>query len=331
MSSASHDTRSGWRPTHQDPLFIMAMDHRDSFGSKLFGVAKGAEPDAEQTAAMESAKGLIADGLAEAAGRLATGRPGILVDEQYGQAVVDRAKADDALVLAVPIEASGQEWFTLLRGDDWLEHLVKLEPDYAKVLVRDNPQFDPERRQQQLQELGRVSAGLAEAGIPLLLELLVPATHEQLQQVGGDEFRYDRDLRPQLVVQVLADTQAYGVRPALWKVEGLETVPAAQAVADQAVAGPAAGRRSSPSGAASADGAGPRLIVLGRDAPTERLDHWLEVASSVEQFVGFAIGRSIWEGALGEFTASDRGPDAAGLARSRIADRYLGFTRHWRT
>ena len=37
------------------------------------------------------------------------------------------------------------------------------------------------------------------------------------------------------------------------------------------------------------------LIVLGRDAPAERLDHWLEVASQVDAFVGFAIGRSIWE------------------------------------
>jgi myo-inositol catabolism protein IolC len=35
--------------------------------------------------------------------------------------------------------------------------------------------------------------------------------------------------------------------------------------------------------------------VLGRDAPAQRLDHWLSVAAQVDAFVGFAIGRSIWE------------------------------------
>ena len=36
-------------------------------------------------------------------------------------------------------------------------------------------------------------------------------------------------------------------------------------------------------------------MVLGRDAPQDRLEHWLGVAAGVDGFVGFAIGRSIWE------------------------------------
>jgi len=36
-----------WQPRHDDPLFILAMDHRDSFGKTLFGVEND-RPDAGQ-------------------------------------------------------------------------------------------------------------------------------------------------------------------------------------------------------------------------------------------------------------------------------------------
>jgi myo-inositol catabolism protein IolC len=71
------------------------------------------------------------------------------------------------------------------------------------------------------------------------------------------------------------------------------------------------------------------LIVLGRDAPAERLDHWLEVASQVPAFVGFAIGRSIWEDVVQGYEASDHGHVAADDARSKIAGLYLRFAAHW--
>jgi myo-inositol catabolism protein IolC len=134
-----------------------------------------------------------------------------------------------------------------------------------------------------------------------------------LAAAGQDARGYDRDIRPGLVARVIADNQAHGIEPALWKVEGLETVEAAQQVAEQAKVG---GR--------DAD-----LIVLGRDAPADRLDRWLEVASQVEEFVGFAIGRSIWEEVIADFEASGHDDRAAGEARAKIADRYLGFIAHW--
>jgi myo-inositol catabolism protein IolC len=303
----------GWQPRHDDPLFILAMDHRESFGKTLFGV-KDDGPDAAQAAAMRAAKRLIFEGLQTALPSLTSGRAGVLVDERYGQDVIDVIRhGEPPVVLAVPVEASGHDWFTLEWGDRWLEHVEAVKPDYAKVLVRDNPDFDATRREAQLGGLAQVSAGLQEAGVPLLYELLVPGTDAQLDQVGHDTDAYDRDVRPGLVVRVIADNQAHGVEPALWKVEGLETVGAARQVAGQAKAG---GR--------AAD-----LIVLGRDAPTERLDHWLEVASQVDAFVGFAIGRSIWEDAVREYEASDRGQRAADQARRTVAERYLGFVAHW--
>ena len=291
------------QPRHDDPLFILAMDHRDSFGRTLFGV-RDDKPDPDQLRRMRAAKRLIFDGLIMAQDRLRYGRAGVLVDEQYGQEVIDEArKLRDTIALAVPVEASGHPWFTLQWGKEWLDRVERIGPDYAKVLVRDNPDLDPGDREQQFDMLGEVSERLHEIGVPLLYELLVPATDAQLAAAGGDTERYDREIRPGLVVQVIADNQDHGIEPALWKVEGLETVRAAELVAAQAKAG----RRT-------AD-----LIVLGRDAPTERLNHWLEVASQVPAFVGFAIGRSIWEDVL----RTGGGPDA-------VAERYLAFAGHWR-
>ena len=177
---------AAWQPRHRDPLFILAMDHRESFGKKLFGVRDDA-PDPDQAAAMRAAKRLTFEGLQGALPSVTSGRAGVLVDERYGQDVVAAVRdGGPPVVLAVPVEASGHDWFTLEWGDQWLEHVETVKPDYAKVLVRDNPDFDPARREAQLGRLEQVSAGLQEAGVPLLYELLVPATDAQLDQAGHD-------------------------------------------------------------------------------------------------------------------------------------------------
>ncbi len=242
---------SGWQPRHDDPLFILAMDHRASFGKTLFEV-KNDDPDPAEVTAMESAKQLIFEGLQAALPSVTYGRIGVLVDERYGQSVIHAVRGSgQPIVLAVPVEASGHDWFTLEWGDQWLEHVETVRPDYAKVLIRDNPAFDAADREAQFSRLAQVGAGLRGAGVPLLYELLVPATGAQLEAAGHDAAAYDRNIRPGLVATVIADNQAHGVEPALWKVEGLETVEAARQVAEQAKAG---GRATD-------------LIVLGRDAP----------------------------------------------------------------
>ncbi len=284
------------------------MDHRASFGETLFGVVDD-KPTPEQTAAMEKAKLLIYDGLLRAVPALARGHAGVLVDQQLGQAVIDRAGAGPA-VLAVPIEASGHPWFQLEYGDRWLQRLQDSKAQYGKVLVRDNPDFDGADRADQLRRLARVSSGLDDAGIPLVLELLVPATDAQLAAAGGSQDAYDRDVRPGLVVEVIADLQGAGVGPALWKIEGLETTQAAERVVRQV----------------RADGRSAQVIVLGRDAPDDRLDHWLDVAAPVDGFVGFAIGRSIWEDAV---RAHEQGTLTDDATRAAVAAKYLAFAQRY--
>ena len=135
-------------------------------------------------------------------GSLKEGHPGVLVDERYGQAVIDEVNRspERQTALAVPIEHSGQDWFGLewggLGDTTWTDHLSKVQPDFAKILVRDNPAFDTHERQAQLTHLRTISELLHEMEIPLLYELLVPATDAQKRASGGDADAYDRDMRP---------------------------------------------------------------------------------------------------------------------------------------
>lgn len=210
-------------------------------------------------------------------------------------------------MLAVPVERSGRDEFELEYGPDWLAHVQRSHADYAKVLVRDNPALPEESRRLQLQRLRVVSRALGEAGIPLIYELLVPPTDAQRQAVGGDLDAYDRDVRPALVSQVIADNYAADVEPALWKVEGLKTADAAREVVRAARA---SGR----------DRVG--LIVLGRDAPPDRLAGWLQIAAPTDGFVGFAIGRSIWEDAIAAHRA---GSLTGAQAVDAISVEYLRY------
>lgn len=290
-------------PTHENPLLILAMDHRDSFG-KQFGVSADSPTD-EQAAQMRDAKHLIYQGLHDARSQLTQGQAGVLVDEEFGAQVLRDAK-NEGLVVAMPVEKSGRELFELQYGDDTEAHIDEFAPDYVKVLVRMNPYDNPGDIAAQLTELAKLSAMLAARHQPLLYELLVPATPLQSNDAGS-KAAYDKDIRPGLVVEVIAANQRAGVEPALWKIEGLETTDAARDVV----------------AAAKADGRTADCIVLGRDAPKDVLDHWISIAAPVPGFVGFAVGRSIWEDALTEHRKD--GDDDRLVATVR--DNYLHYAQ----
>lgn len=230
----------------------------------------------------------------------------MLVDELYG-ADVARLVKEAGLQLAMPIERSGREWFELEYGDDWVAHVDAFDPDWVKVLVRDNPAFDADSREQQARALADVAATLHDAGRPFLVELLVPGTDEQTASVDD----YDRDLRPDLVVQVLEFLQDHGVEADVWKLEGLDRREDAERVVATARRG---GRDSV------------QCIVLGRDAPEEQLDAWLRTAAPVDGFVGFAIGRSNWEEPLEDVVREHLDTEAA---EQLIAANYRHFVDTW--
>src|ERR1700761_5675932 len=142
-------------PSAAQPLFIMAMDQRDSFGS-LFGVE--GEPTEKQLADMRAAKMLIFTAARRVIGDtpLVAGRLGILVDEELGTDVA-RAAKEAGFVLAMPVEKSGSEEFAVEYGDQFAEHIEAFDPDWVKVLVRYNPEDPADLREAQTATLRRLN------------------------------------------------------------------------------------------------------------------------------------------------------------------------------
>jgi 5-dehydro-2-deoxygluconokinase len=286
-------------------LFILAFDHRGSFQKKWFGIQ--GEPTAEEVAKISDAKHLVWEGLEKALERGAqAGVTGALVDEQFGGSVPQEAK-DRGVKLAMPVEKSGQNEFDFEYGDDFGAHIEKFGPDFSKVLVRYNPEGDAEGNERQLGRLKRLGDWLHENNRKYLFELLVPAEPHQLEKAGGDEDRYDAELRPALMRQAIQNIQDFGIEVDIWKIEGVDERSDAEMLAEQTRAG---GRDNVV------------CVLLGRGASDEKVEHWLRQAAPVEGFVGFAIGRSIWGDALKGFIDGSLERDAA---TDQVADKYLRF------
>src|SRR5215208_3022351 len=149
-------------------LYILAFDHRGSFQKKMFGIQ--GDPTPEETETIADAKRLIFEGMETASkrGGVDPSAVGVLVDEQFGSDIPDRAKAD-GLKLAMPAEKSGQNNFDFEYGDAFGEHIEQFDPDFVKVLVRYNPDGEKQMNQTQLGELKRLSDYLQSNGRKFLL------------------------------------------------------------------------------------------------------------------------------------------------------------------
>jgi myo-inositol catabolism protein IolC len=289
-------------------LYILAFDHRGSFQKKWFGLT--GEPTVEDVQRITDAKTLIYEGIEHALTQDAEPSvTGALVDEQFGGEVPRRAK-ERGIKLAMPVEKSGQNEFDFEYGDDFGEHILKFDPDFSKVLVRynsDDP--DVEMNARQLTRLKRLADWLHENDRKFLFELLVPATDAQLEQVGGDTDRYDAELRPELMRRAIEEIQDYGIEVDIWKIEGVDERSDCEMLAQTS-------RRGGRDGVV--------CVLLGRGANDEKVDHWLRQAASVEGFVGFAIGRSIWGDPLKAYIDGSLDRDAA---TKQISDKYLRFVK----
>ncbi len=286
-------------------LYILAFDHRGSF-RRMFGI-QGRAPTADELETLKDGKRVIWEGFARA---LAEGAPkdaaGILVDEEMGADIARAAAAEDVL-FAMPVEKSGEDVFDFEFGDAFGDHITDFDPSFSKVLVRYNPDDPEEDKATQVQRLERLSDWLHERDRRFLFELLVPASDAQLEKVDGDQQRYDRELRPELMLEVIGELQDGGVEPDIWKIEGIDDQEDCERIA-------AAIRRDGRDGVVA--------VVLGRGADAAPVDHWLQQGAPVDGYVGFAIGRTIWRDAVQAFVDGDSDRDTA---IATIADNYLRF------
>jgi 5-dehydro-2-deoxygluconokinase len=291
---------------YERPLYIQPFDHRGSFQTRMFGWKS---PLSEaQTAEIAAAKRVVYDGFLSA---LAAGAPkdkaGILVDEQFGAAIL-RDAAAAGIVTAAPAEKSGQDEFDFEYGEDFAKHIDSVRPTFCKVLVRYNPESDKEMNQRQAARLRRLSDYLVRAGRSrLMFELLVPAEKAQLEKLKGDKRAYDRELRPQLMVGAIEELQDAGVDPDVWKIEGLDRREDCEKIVATARAG----------GRASVG-----CIILGRGENDAKVREWLAAAAGVRGFIGFAVGRTVFWDPLAGWRAGKTTREAA---VAEIARRYRGF------
>jgi myo-inositol catabolism protein IolC len=289
-------------------LYILAFDHRGSFQKKMFGIE--GDPTPEQTDTISDAKKLIFEGMELAVKRGVDAKAtGVLVDEQFGSDIPQLAR-EHGLVLAMPVEKSGQDEFDFQYGSDFGKHIEEFDPAFSKVLVRYNPDGDKEMNERQVARLKELSDWLHANDRKFLFELLVPAEDAQLESVGGDTDRYDAELRPELMRRAIEDLQNAGVEVDVWKIEGVDERSDAEMLAEQTRKG--SGREAVKS------------VLLGRGASNDKVDHWLQQAAPVEGFIGFAIGRSIWWDALKGFLDGGLEREAAA---EQIADNYLRFVQ----
>jgi 5-dehydro-2-deoxygluconokinase len=293
-------------PGFDKPLYILPFDHRGSFQTKLFGW-KGTLT-AEQTAEIAASKQVIYDGFKAA---IAAGVPrekaGILVDEQFGAAILQDA-AKNGYSTSCPAEKSGQDEFDFEYGDDFVKHIEKFRPTFCKILVRYNPEGERELNQRQDARLKLLSEYLHTKSKSLFMfELLVPAEKAQLERVKGDKKAYDLEIRPGLMAQTIEHLQDAGVEPDVWKIEGLDRRADCVKIVTAA-------RRSGRNKVS--------CIVLGRGEDDKKVREWLATAAPVPGFIGFAVGRTTFWDPLVDMRAKKTTREAA---VAEIARRY----REW--
>jgi 5-dehydro-2-deoxygluconokinase len=251
---------------------------------------------AEQTAEISAAKAVVYDAFKAAlAAGVPKDRAGILVDEQFGAAIL-RDAAKQGITTAMPAEKSGQDEFDFEYCDAFSQHIETFNPTLCKVLVRYNPGGDKTLNQRQAERLKRLSDYLHKNKRLYMFELLVPAESAQLAAVGGDKKAYELTVRPGLMVQAIQQLQDAGVEPDVWKIEGLDRREDCTKVADAARRG---GR----------DRVG--CIILGRGEDDKKVRQWLETAAPVPGFIGFAVGRTTFWHSLVEWRAGRMAREAA--------------------
>ncbi|MBL7259465.1 2-deoxy-5-keto-D-gluconate 6-phosphate aldolase domain-containing protein [Paractinoplanes lichenicola] len=258
-------------------LLILAVDQRPWLTQALYGHTGTALP--AERAAITDGKHMVLEGLlaALAADPSLAAHAGILVDEQLGAGVPERARAN-RVTLSMPVEQGGLALYET-EPDDLPGFLAHFRPELPKVLVRYNPAGDADDNKLQLSRLAKVSQAVRDAGGRFLFELLVPPLDAQRSDT------FETSLRPQLILQAMEEIVAE-VPVDVWKLEHMGAGAHYRAAADLAAQ------------------TGGECILLGANAPRDTVDGWLTDAAA-NGFTGFAIGRSIWWDSMRGLLAGD--------------------------
>lgn len=267
-------------------LFVLPFDHRSTFVRDL--LKDTYPPKAKVANQVKTLKGIVFEGFLQA--RRQSKNPSelaILIDEEFGDGIIKTAKKT-GIKFAVSVEKSGQAIFTFEYGRSFGTHLKKIRPDFAKALVH----YDTtkhEDNQIQLKRLKELSDFCQKQKLGLMMELLTAGPGGKVKQIET----------------VMKEMLAAGIRPTLWKVEGLDRANDWRRLR-QLTKMP--------------------IIVLGRGESKKFVSNWIALAAKSGQTNGFAIGRTIFYRALEDYLKKKIDRETA---VKTIAKNYLNFLALW--
>jgi 5-dehydro-2-deoxygluconokinase len=285
-------------------LYILPFDHRATFATGLFGFK---EPLTKvQHNKVKEAKEMIWQAFMVVQRRLKSALPegtlGILVDEEFGAEILRSAKKLGAVTI-LTTEKSGQPVFDFEYGVKFGAHILKLKPNYAKVLVRYNP-VNKKDNLIQLKRLKKINDFCKNKKIGFLFELLVPASPAQLKKYKKS---YDLKARPALTCQAIKEIRAFGVKPNIWKLEAMYKASDWQKIIGLI-------------------GKEEKIVVLGRAGSKQLVSQWLKTAAKFKEIIGFAVGRTIFFPPLEKFIAKKISKNKA---IKQIANNFQYFINLW--
>lgn len=231
---------------------------------------------------------------------------GVVLDETRG-ADLARAAAGAGLVLAMPLEAPARDGLELAHGDAFAQHVESFHLDVAKVALRWHPADPADHKKAQAQQLVRVAAWLHETGRPLLVDLHVPPSADDLDAVAGDAERAADEVVPELTERVITEIHDLGIEADLWALAaGGDAAALASLVVSE-------GR----------DHVG--ILVAERDRDPEVLRRWMSQAAAEPAYRGVYVGRRSWGDASSAPNDDARGEDVAARTGEALARSVARF------
>lgn len=243
--------------TPREELFAFAFDHRNPF----FELARSAGADESR---LPKLKRLFVDAVAateKAVG--ARGSIGILCDDRYGQDALNAATGRGWWI-GRPVELPGSNPLVFERGRSVGTALVSWPAEHVvKCLVRYHPDDAIENRLENEAQVRALYAAAQASGHELLLEIIPPTALPRA---------------PDTVLRALKRFYNLGVYPEWWK---LEPMRAEQWRAIDALI-------------AERDPYCRGVVLLGLNAPMEKLASGFREARASRSCRGFAVGRTIF-------------------------------------
>ena len=267
-------------------LMILAFDHRQQLeaAADRAGAERGRIP---------AFKALVARALEAVGGDLAGS--GALVDDRYGQDVLDRLTGE-GWWLARPVELPGSRPLAFEHGPDIALTLRTWPAEHiAKCLVFYHADDPPDLRARQEERLLALQAACWATSRELLLEVIPPR---------------DRPAAPGAVADAVAALYRAGLRPDYWKLPPPDA--AGWAALDAII----------PASDPHCRG----VLLLGLEQPESELARSFAAAAGQALCRGFAVGSSVFLPAAEAWLAGRLGDEAAVVD---VAENYRRLVRLW--